>query len=67
MIQSDETRNDGTPAFLAHAFDWVEFRRIALRRQQHYLRDLVATDEGQIVSGDGLVHVAELGDVKGSR
>jgi hypothetical protein len=37
--QQDPARTESPPHFLAQALDWVEFRRIALVRQGHYLTD----------------------------
>ena len=59
VIQPDLGRNEGVPAFLVHALNWVEFRRVALRRQQHYLVDLIAADGYQIVSDDSLAQAVE--------
>ena len=59
VIQPDLRRNEGVPAFLVHAFEWVEFRRVALRRQQDYLADLIAADGYQMASDDSLAQAME--------
>lgn len=47
--RQDSTGKDSPPRFLTQAWGWVEFRRIALRRQRCYLLD----SSGQHAGGPG--------------
>jgi hypothetical protein len=46
-FQQGIARKAGRPRFLAHAWGWVEFRRIAVQRQWHYLIDSSDADASE--------------------
>ncbi len=46
-VQREIIGKEDGPRFLVQALGWVEFRRIALQRELHYLSDSSSKDAGE--------------------